>query len=61
MPSLEMMFWKRALHKYIHIYAYINMWKALLKRQFTNLVLTFEIHYFGMPVLEALWKRALHI
>ena len=29
MPSSEIMFWKRAFHKYVHIYAYVHMSKAL--------------------------------
>ena len=29
MPSSKIMLWKGAVHKYVHIYALIHMWKAL--------------------------------
>ena len=31
MPSSKVMFWKRALHKYIHTYPYILMWKTVFQ------------------------------
>ena len=47
MPSSEIMFCKRALHKYVHVYAYIHICKKLFaKTQSLNLALALQAHFF---------------
>ena len=58
LPSSEIVFWKRTLPKYVHKYAYIDMWKALFQN--INYELDTLSPYFGMA-LNAFWKRALPI
>ena len=46
MTSFEIMFWKRALHKYIHIYAYIHTCEKLFTRvQPLNLALALQAQF----------------
>ena len=60
MPLSKIMFWKRALHTYVHKYAFIHMSKALL----SNIIITFGIGiampFLGMA-LNAFRKIALEI
>ena len=59
MPSLEIMFWQKALHKYVHISAHTHIWKALY--QITTLELGFGIaRSFSGMAINAFWKRQLH-
>ena len=37
MPSYEIVFWKRSLHKYVYTYAYIHIWRALFQNTIYNL------------------------
>ena len=60
MPSSEIMFSKRALHKYVHIYAYIHMRKALFENIIYELGSGIASPFFYMA-LVAFWKRGLHI
>ena len=53
--SSEIMFWGRALHKYVNMHVYICE-MLFSKTQSTNLALTFETHFFSV-----FWKRALHL
>ena len=47
LPISEIMFWDRALHKYINIFAYIDIYEELfLKTQFTNLGWIFKTLFF---------------
>ena len=46
MPSSEVMFWKRALHKYVHVYTYIYILEKLFtKTQSLNSALTLQTHF----------------
>ena len=48
MPSSEIMFWKRALFKYVHIYVCIHIYmvceKLFAKLQSLNLALALQAH-----------------
>ena len=57
LPSLQVMSWKRAIHKYVHIYTYIYMWKALYQNPIFELGICIASSFSGM-VLNAFWKRA---
>ena len=61
MPSLEIMFWKVALHKYLHIYTHIYMCEHVFtKTQSLNLALALQAH-FREWCLILFWKRVFHI
>ena len=45
MPSSEIMFWNRVLHKYVHIYAYIRMSKALYQNRIFEFSVAFQVHF----------------
>ena len=59
MPRLEIMFWKRALHKYGHIQIYVNIYvlKALFQNTIYELSIGIASHFIGMAVIT-FWKRA---
>ena len=60
MPSSKILFWKRAFHKYVHIYAYICMWKA----HYQNTIFELDIgaaSSFSEMALSTFCKRALFI
>ena len=49
MANSEIVFWGRALHKYVNIYAYTHIYiyiyeELFSKTQFTNLRFTFKTH-----------------
>ena len=59
MSSSEMTSWKRALHKYVHMCTHTYICgKVFSPKQCANLVLTFEIHFFGMAVNAFLEKSS---
>ena len=59
--SVEIMFWKRALHKYVHVYAYLHICEKLFSKiKSMKLALSLQAHLFGIAFI-AFWKRALHI
>ena len=67
LPSLEIIFWKRVLHKYEHIYIYIyiyiyytHMWKTLYQSTIFEIGIGIASSFSGMT-LKAFWKRAPHI
>ena len=47
MLSSEIMFWKRALHKYVHIYVFIHVKSSFTKIQTLNLALALQAHFLG--------------
>ena len=61
MPSLEIMFWKRALHKYVPIYSYIHMWKALDQNTILERGISIASSFSGMTPKAFKNERALHI
>ena len=58
--SSEIIFRKKALHKYIHIYAHIEMQKSLFPNTIYELGIDIVSPFLGMALI-AVWKRALHI
>ena len=59
MPCLEIMFWKRALQKYVHIHAHTQMPKHNLDQNtIFDLGIGIERSFSGMA-LNVFWKRAL--
>ena len=60
MPSSEIMFRKRALHKYVHIYPLIHLWKGLYQNTIFELSIGIASSFSGM-VLNVFWKIALHM
>ena len=60
MPSSDIMFWNRALYKYLHIYAYIHVKSPF----FLNLIYEPDIGnaspFSGVAVI-AFWKRAIDL
>ena len=60
MPMLEIVFHKRALHKYEHVCAYIHMWKVICQHSIYKLGIDIWNPFLGM-VLMAFWKRALYM
>ena len=60
MSGAEIMFWKRALHKYGHISATTPVWKALYQNTIFEHGIGIASSFSGL-VLNAFWKRALHI
>ena len=61
MSSLEVMFRKRALHKYVHICAYINIWKALFQNTIIEFGLGIAFSFSGMAVNAFLEKSSSNI
>ena len=57
-PCLKIMFGKRALHKYVYVYTYTDMWKTLYQNTIFELGIGIAISFSGMA-LTAFWKRAL--
>ena len=60
MPSSEIIFWKRILHKYVDIYAYTHMWKACYQNTTIGRGICIASSFSGMA-LNAVWKRALYM
>ena len=60
MPSSEIISWERALHNYIHIYAFIHVKGSFLKDNNQTWHWHCKAIYFGMA-LKAFWKSALHV
>ena len=60
MPNSESMFWKRVIHKYVHLYAFIHMSKARFLKIIIKLGIGIANPIFGKG-LNAFWKRALLI
>ena len=57
MPSLEINFWKRTLHRYVHICIYnIHAWKALYQSTIFELGIGIASSFSGM-VLNAFLER----
>ena len=64
MPSSEILFWKSALRKYVHIYAYRHICEKLFfKTQSMNLALALEAHFFNGAycALEKSFIYILHV
>ena len=60
MPSSEIMFWNRALPKYVHRYTYILLWKALYQNTIFELGIDIASSFPGMSFNASL-KGALHL
>ena len=61
MPISEIMFWKRDIHKYVHVYAVVHTCKHNF---FNHNNQTWHWHYkpiLFIMALNAFWKRGLHI
>ena len=60
--SSEIMLWKRALHKYVDIHVYLQIYEELFpKTQSTNWALEAHLSYLCATALIVFWTRALQI
>ena len=62
MPSSEIMFWRRALHKYVymHMYMYEKLFCQIQSTKFAKLYIGIASSLSGMA-FKAFKKRALHM
>ena len=58
MTSSEIMFWKRALHKCVHIHTFIPIHKALFQNTINELCIGIASLYFGMALIAFLEKSS---
>ena len=61
MLSLEIMFWKRSLHKYVHIHVFIHIFKALFKQILIKLGICISSPILGMALNAFKKERVLHL
>ena len=53
MPTLEIMFWKRALHKYVHTYTHIYISEKLFtKIEWLNLAFALQAHFLEWHLMR---------